>query len=401
MSGYLRFFGFGVLHFALCIVFLIVALFLTSDTETLRSFDFLPWDAVHFSYIVRDGYDATRSAFFPGFPMVWKWTGLSASGISAVNALLILFVSPLLARELKLTTRDYLLMLSTPSMLFIALPYAEAMLFVCMTGFIFFSLREKWIWAIASLLIASLFKPNAAVFLPVILGCALWWTRRTGRELTVMGGMGLAVIAGTLAALVIQASDTGDLYGFFRSQSEWGNYFRWPEFPLSSWGALSSKLLDAVALWICLIAGLYLIWQLRLTRTERQSALLSAIAAGYLAFTGLYVLFFRGGELFSLNRFVFCTPFFWVFFAAVTTQKLPYRNAVFVLSWCTIALSFGCYVHIQHVLKFLVLGAALWGIDRLLTTNPRMPVLRWAPYAAVLSVQVYFMWRIMHGFWVA
>jgi hypothetical protein len=401
MSSYLRYLGFGFLHFTLSGALLIALLSVTGDLSTLNTFDFLPWDAAHFNHIVREGYDQTRSAFFPGFPLIWKWTGLPASGISALNAILILLVSPVLAERLKLGTRDYLLMLATPSLLFIALPYAEAILFVCFASFVIAALQQKWIWALLALLTASLCKPNAAVFLPVIMGCAIWWTQGTRRELMVFGGMALAVIAGTFSALYIQSLETGELFGFFKSQYEWGNRLRWPSFPLGSWGELSSKLLDAVALWICLVAGVYLIWQLRLPRTERQLYLVNAIAAGYLAFTGLYVLFFRGGELFSLNRFVFCTPFFWVFYASIITQKLPHRTIVFIITWLTVAVSFGAYVHIQHALKFVVLGAALWGADRLIRKDSLNPAGRWMPYFLVLIIQVFFVWKIMHGFWVA
>jgi hypothetical protein len=55
-----------------------------------NSHSLLNWDAQHYYKITTEGYDYTRTAFFPLFPLIWKYSGLGLLAISVFNGLLFL-----------------------------------------------------------------------------------------------------------------------------------------------------------------------------------------------------------------------------------------------------------------------------------------------------------------------
>jgi len=92
------------------------------------------WDGYHYTNIKNDGYSynparQSNVAFFPGFPYLWKYSGLNAFGISLINLLLFLTGLFFLVREFAIRQRDALLFLSLPSLFFMFVPYSEALFF--------------------------------------------------------------------------------------------------------------------------------------------------------------------------------------------------------------------------------------------------------------------------------
>ena len=124
----------------------------------------------------------------------------------------------------------------------------------------------------------------------------------------------------------------------------------------------------------------------------------------YLAGISMFVLFFRGGSLFSLNRFVFATPFFMVcFFYFVEQIHLNTKKA----AWCFFAVSiywllFGSYVHIQTTLKYEALSLYILLFMLIPHKNKILSNLSFAIcLVGNIFLFLFFYYRFLSGNWVA
>jgi hypothetical protein len=165
-------------------------------------------------------------------------------------------------------------------------------------------------------------------------------------------------IAGVCTVFGIQYLDTGNWGSFFAAQATWGNQLGWPRLPFQSWGGDLITLIDAMALFVGLLAGRTL-W-----RTRRggiaQLHVVERFGLAGLFITALLVLFTRGGDLFSLNRFIFATIFFPLALSA--WSRIAFRvKELFViwLVWGIFSLSIRSYVHIEYFLMCMGTGALI------------------------------------------
>ena len=84
----------------------------------------LNWDAIHYFSISKKGYDSSFIvAFFPLFPMIWKFLHLGIYGIVFFNAILFLISFSALVKTMHLKREEVLLFLSVPSFLFFYLQH--------------------------------------------------------------------------------------------------------------------------------------------------------------------------------------------------------------------------------------------------------------------------------------
>ena len=121
-----------------------------------------------------------------------------------------------------------------------------------------------------------------------------------------------SALLGTLLVGLIQYADhTGRWFEFFGVQKLWGNFLQFPQLPLRFWGGEMIGRLDGTALLFGLSAGLVLLRHLLPGKYAPQTQLPKEVvlSLAYLGGISLTVLLFRGGSLFSLNRFVFAVPF--------------------------------------------------------------------------------------------
>jgi len=168
-------------------------------------------------------------------------------------------------------------------------------------------------------------------------------------------------LLGILLVGIIQYIDTGEWFKFFSIQKGWGNELQFPKLPLTSWGGGFIARLDGVAFFIGTFAGGFLMaFILKLRHFSKINISKEVIfSLAYLGGISLSVLIFRGGSLFSLNRFIFATPFIIVAFNfwlkqnyKFNTKQLLYIFGFIFLFW----LLFGSYGHIQTLLIFLSLS---------------------------------------------
>jgi hypothetical protein len=292
------------------------------------------WDAGWYFEITRDGYfyDPARMssvAFFPLFPLLWQFTGLSYLGICLTNALVFCLAFSWLSwlRQWRLT--EQLVLASLPSLMFACLPYTEALFFLISTGFLYAYSRQRIWLTCLFILLCALTRPVATIFVPAFVLAELLATPngqlRSGLLRAALYGS--VALAGLGLVALYQHSQTGVYFGSIYTQVHWQHYFRFPTLPFNIYnGANLTEVVESAGLAVSVLAMaavLHLIWRRFRGRLYRGRA--EAFSVLYLAGTGAAMLFFQGGNLNSLNRYIFATSFFAVAFTTLGRAYLRLR----------------------------------------------------------------------------
>jgi hypothetical protein len=394
----------GILYQWLIALVLVVFAFVYGDNSLVLDFDFIVWDAEHVEIIRNSGYDFPRSAFFPLFPLLWKLSGINAMGISIFNSVIFGVSAGWIAYKFRLRLFEFLLLLSLPSLLFMTLPYAEAIMFFLGTLYLVFMSKKMFLPELVCLFLMTLSKPTATVLIPTII-LAEVFLRQEGRVdlRRILYSVSVILIA-TCCALYVQWIDTGDWTYFFQSQQAWGNYFRLPRLPLDTWNHNEVIWLDFASLLICVIAGIVLFSAFINKSLLKKVDKSTVYALFYLTGTGMFVLLFRGGDLFSLNRFVIATPY--LFFAIHGLKSIVHdmrlRKFIFSVFVCGVLLSlcFGSYLHIRSLISYLLV--LLFFILVLVSYYWKQRVyLNAIVLMLLITISVFFRYAILKGHWVS
>ncbi len=387
-------------------VFFLSYVFISGDAGLLAGNSFLNWDAQHYDFIRRNGYADFRVAFFPLFPLVWKLTAFSPAGISLLNGGVFIVSFAALTAALKIQADKYFfLLLSFPGLLFMFLPYSEAVFFLSASLLLAGLHKKNDLLVVSGLLLCSFARPVAYIFIPALFIteflCAAGIREFLKKSLMYSG----VVLLGLLLTLAVQYHYTGNWFAFFEAQKGWGNYFRIPQFPLTSWAGGNIVRLDGTALLIGLTAAgfsVFWVWKKVKGRIafEKKELVFSVL---YLAGISLFVLLFRGGWLFSLNRFVFSTPFFLVAcYYFLPSLNLTRKYFLYVFLFLSVYwFWFASYVHIQSLLKYEALTVFL--ILFLLTGSRHKTISRVAFAVCLLGnifLTVYLYHKFLGGGWV-
>lgn len=372
----------------------------------LRAQNFLNWDGEHYYWIKKFGYKDFRVAFFPLFPLTWKFLHLNIFGIILFNVSVFSLAFYFLARKLKLNTQETLLYLSIPSFCFFFLPYTEALFFACSTLLFIGIKNEKFSVVSAGLFLCTLTRPAFTVFIPALIlmemFCGNFNVKSTYRIVTYI----LVTLIGTLAVGVIQHYYTGEWFKFFEAQKGWGNHLQVPVLPLNSWGGGMILRLDGTALVIGLISGVVILAKIFKFKFIKETNLPKEVffSLCYLAGITLSVLLFRGGLLFSLNRFVFATPFIIiaVHFYFQQSFELSKKHVVVILvSLFGFWLLLGSYLHITALIAFLALTAYLSLLLFMKQKGDLVPkIALWCLIALNVTFQVILFTKFLNKEWV-
>lgn len=125
----------------------------------------------------------------------------------------------------------------------------------------------------------------------------------------------------------------------------------------------------------------------------------------YIAGISFAVVIFRGGSLFSLNRFVFATAFFFVLLNSFISQTftVDYLKFVFITVFLLLfGLLLGTYQN--NFLFFIYLGLTAYLTSYTLLKAENMlirSVSFWLMLLANAVLQNYFYFRFLSGGWVA
>jgi hypothetical protein len=298
------------------------------------------YDTAAYLEIAQNGYGATSlSAYFPGFPFLWRLLSFPAWGMAIVNA--VLWLSAVVALDLKCGIRRKALVIASvmPQVVFFAIPYAESLFFVAGTIVAFGLVKKDLRITTLGIFIAALIRPNAVVFVPALF-LARWFS---GEKLGTAFRRGvpelLATLGGVALSFYLQSRGNGDFFGFFDAQ-EVVRRFGWPTLPLESRGGSIVTLMDGTAVVTGLFAGRTL-WH---TRRGGQSVLTPVERLGLAGMfvTAFLFLAFGGGQIASAGRMVFATVFFPLALSAWSHTVFQKRELpLLFIGWMLFSLALG------------------------------------------------------------
>ena len=368
--------------------------------------NFLHWDAEHYYWIKNNGYKDFRVAFFPLFPMLWKVCSLGVYGIVIANALLFLVSFYFLVKLIGATNREVLLYLSIPSFCFFVLPYSESVFFASSTLLLIGLKKKKNILVLLGLLLSTLSRPAFTIFIPALLIAELICEQVNKQLFLRILAYIFTALLGLLLVGLIQHHYTGIWFNFFEVQKGWGNKLQMPSFPLTSWAGGLIVRLDGAAMLTGTLAGIAICLYVVKARWKKRVHMPKEVifSLSYLAGITLSVLMFRGGLLFSLNRFVFAVPFIIVAIHFYLVQGIHFSRKQLIIGFVLLFLfwlSFGSYVHIQALLKYILLSLYLFLVILIKVPNKSAGNIFY--YLLILLnviFQFVFLIRFLSGGWV-
>jgi hypothetical protein len=342
----------GLMYYGVLAI-LIFAYTVSYSPELLSKDVLLFFDAVHYQSVSTQGYETHfEVAFFPLFPFLWKFLGLSLIGVCVFNAVLYISCLAFVARIEKLDWIDYFIALALPSAIFYFIPYSEALYFSCSVLILYGMRSNNFPIQIVGIVLCSFCRPILPVLLPAIF---LWhFICRSSISKTIISGS--AVLSGTLLAFFVHWMYTGNFLSYFTAFNTWDYNFKFPLLPLTSGGGGTIRQLDGYAL---LFGGFSILLIIRLLQdsvwNRNDSDKIFSLA--YLSFFALLIIsLMRGGRLDSMNRFIFCSPYFILAFFYIEKNLIRKKGlksfVVVFIGLVAFSLLFESYVHIQTFLKY-------------------------------------------------
>lgn len=329
-----------VVHIALLLIAYTVLYTFGLVEQLPTSEKLIRWDVGLYYQVAQTGYsDATSgiNAFFPLLPVVWRLTGLSAIGISLLNSICSCIGMGIIAWAFHLSARQLFVALSGPMLFFTMVPYSEA-LFILWGAFLLAGLHRHQYWLVLTgLLGACLTRSAATLFIPAYLFAELlWWGQHSWyKSLFRLTAGVLAIISAVGLVMIVQYRSHGDAWAFYKVHSLWQHTFRLPEFPLHSSAGIDVLWLDAFALLVamCSLLGCLLLgsrWLTSIITKKYKGAGFPSKAVlfslGYCVGAGFFILFYQGGDLVGLARYILATPFFVVLLWHTWNQPLQQKR---------------------------------------------------------------------------
>ena len=394
------------------------------------------WDAHWYDSIRAQGYffrpDAKSSvAFFPLFPLLWRVSHLPSIGICLLNLLLAAGAAYWLRQALQLRPAALLLFAALPSCLFLYLPYTEALFFAFTTLVLVLLARRPQALGLIALALygTALTRVSAFFLLPALVAVeGLGWLREPATWLPRLRRLlvyGLAVGAGLVTVLCYQWYQTGVWFAFNKAEEQWHHHLQLPHLPFISTTDNDGALwLDGLGLLVGLVALGWLAYLAGRALRQRTQApapdWLLVLAATYVAEVTVQVVMQAPVEagyssLMSLNRYVFCSPFFLI----ILDRVLPQRP----LGWRPVLLALAVVVALAALLgmfgtrEFEINWPAryllnLWGtiagptyaagvlLYCLLWLRSGTRLGRALVYASSLALQLFYFYSFAAGHWV-
>lgn len=377
-----------LLAFGYCIGFWLLNLFL-HKANFVASFpsanSLSQFDANVYAMAAKKGYyytdeQSNNMGIFILFPWIWKLSHLGIVGISIVNMALFACAFTLITRICPISRKEQFFWLTTPSLYFMMVPYSEA-LFCLLIALTFYGIvaNKKWISSIA-LFLAAFCRPTAIFIIPTFLFMAVLKSDRkqVGKSLKEAC---LYYILPTLISsglfTLYQYKVSGVWFSYYKGQAKYlGHQFALPTLPFSDYyGGERITWLDGLSLLpgtICLIFAVVKLhkWIRHQARYPDQAWLMTLCYVPIVMMTMIFCNPTWGTlttNLLGSHRYIFCSPFFFIFLyhTVAVTPKYKMKDFLLVIILCNVIwLSMGSYIHITtfifyNFLTLLVMGYML------------------------------------------
>ncbi|MGF7080814.1 hypothetical protein [Mucilaginibacter sp. UYCu711] len=380
------------------------------------------WDASLYEDIAFNGYyhdpinRRTTIAFFPGFPYLWRLLHLSKLQISAFNFTLYFTSFIWLSKTFSFQKIHRLLFLSVPSTIFYFLPYSESLFFLSSTIILIALKKHNYKLFLIGLAASSWVRSVGIVFLPALILIYLM-SQNTNKAIgkkQLIGGI-IVIVLNTFLVFYFQYVETNEWFVFFEAQSFFGRNFSFPKFPLTTIEGTSILWLDGFALllsnYAIIVLCILIIKKIKNKLFAVDNSFILSIA--YLSIIGFIGIFYggvtrlnNGTSLWSLNRFIFSTPFFMVFISQIPKDiiKKSSNFAFFALIFTLFEL--GLYKkNVQHTyyyqtLVYFMISSIYYIITYYVALEKKIFFLKTIFFINIL-ISIYLFDRFLSGLWVA
>jgi len=326
---------------------------------TLKPERFQNWDAdiyynikEHLYSKEKGGFTQVKGAFFPLFPLVWKFSGLNGLQISLLNYLLfsislIFFVKYYLATREKDQPLIFTLLLTLPSTVIFIIPYTEALFMFSMALAIFGHSQKKYnLYFIAGTSMAML-RPAVLIILVALVAIELlsWLQHKKSKQFFhSLMRMSLPFVTGTVFAILIQNISSGSFNTMSMAQNYWeGKIGIFNQ--ISDWSVEGFGLNVFALFFIAIPACLFFLYSLitkdlfrsfynkSLQLREDSRKLFFLISIFYLSLLFIIIFFTSQGNLHSFFRFTMCSPAFYIaalYFLSVQKEHFTKFTSVLI-----------------------------------------------------------------------
>ena len=292
---------------------------------------YLRWDAEIFSFIRDRNYvfeeefrGEVRSAFFPLFPFLWKTTGLSPRGVSALNyfifilsmALLFAYLQPKAPIKNNLKLPFFVALITLPTTIVYHIPYSESLFMLCMTVVVIGVLKEKYGMYFFGALLLSMVRPATVFVLISLLAIeAFRFVSKRDSNALIKNSIlrGAPFVLGYLLVFFIQWTTSGSWTSFFDAHLMWASGL--PENAgITDWSVegygMNVFSIFFIAIPACVLSG-KIIWENRGNKmAKRDYVLLSSLL--YISGILIFTILTSNGNIHSLFRFIMASPLFYI-----------------------------------------------------------------------------------------
>ncbi len=305
---------------------------------SLSDSKFKTWDADIYHcirenmYTKENGcYSQVKGAFFPLFPLLWKFSGLNSIGISLFNYFIFILSIAILVQQLvksqaKDKLRIFLLLITLPSSVIYFIPYTESLFLFTMTMALIGANKNKyWLYFFSCLALAML-RPATLFILLAIFAVDVFCLvshRKWGLFVKFFTKKALPFLLGYILVIAIQYASTGSLLTMLDAQTYWQGKIGSFEH-ISDWSLEGFGLNVFSVFFIALPAAGFLIFSMsgkKIFKSNFNESVLSTnytadyfflVSVFYLSGILLFILLTSGGNLHSFFRFTMTSPPFYI-----------------------------------------------------------------------------------------
>lgn len=379
------------------------------------------WDCGWYKDIKEVGYvlhaqQQSSAAFFPLLPYLWKLLHLSVVGMSLLNAVVFCSSFAGLVKHFKIHQQEAIVFLALGLIPFFMIPYSES-LFFAGGAILLWGMTKQNNLAVVFGLSVCIGSRSASMIFSVAFAILIIneWLRKQPSQRSLINLMiGLAsTIIFTLMVFTVHYQQTGDFFAFFHAQKFWGHALSIPSLPLTSWH-WPTHISDAAALMVGL-ACMFLVFQYLIPewsfvrwspfKISRNMNAAEAFSILYLAGTAGAILLFQGGNIHSLNRYVFATPFFLILIHLFGTGTVVFRLQL--KHWLLCCVLLGTIMprqtylehYIQVTLAIFFIPAGLFYLAQKPASKTIMTFSRWVPLLFASVYQLVSFSKYLEGHW--
>lgn len=373
------------------------------------------YDAGWYESIAKSGYvfkfqEQCNLAFFPLFPMIWRFLSLNPITVSLLNGGVILFTLWMMMKGLKLTFDEILRFFVSPSLIFCFLPFSESFFYFSAAIMLIGFYKNSTGLLFLGVLLAGLSRSVSVFIIPMIFfACLPSFIDSEKRRGTIKKFL-LLVFSALFSLFLVgiwQYFYTKRWFEFLTVQKYWNKNWQIPEMPLTTWGFEEILWLDGTALLLTSLAFMVSIFCFyRIVRNVKSSVFHPGFlfSMAYLTIIGLATLFYsntsQNTSVLSINRYVFATPFAGYFLMGLRGFDLSLKTKVIIVAILsfTIMIAFGIFSSELESMKGMIYLSIYITFYFIVSQFKEIPSL------VILPINLYLLYfllgRYMVGYWI-